>query len=120
MTSGDLSMTSCCQERTTDTFAVEVVPAAVSLPPKVEAGSEDIDKEAMAIDCFHFNTLTQGQVGRECKQTYHDILTPLYISVQIGTNIWNNLIEPPGNRTSVYGSDLQIKCPEPGQPISLS
>ena len=56
-------MTSCCQERTTDTFAVEVVPAAVSLPPKVEAGSEDIDKEAMAIDCFHFNTLTQGQVG---------------------------------------------------------
>ena len=63
-------MTSCCQERTTDTFAVEVVPAAVSLPPKVEAGSEDIDKEAMAIDCFHFNTLTQGQVGRECKQMY--------------------------------------------------
>ena len=56
-------MTSCCQERTTDTFAVEVVPAAVSLPPKVEAGSEDIDKDAMAIDCFHFNTLTQGQVG---------------------------------------------------------
>ena len=51
---------------------------------------------------------------------YLDILTPLYISVQIGTNIWNNLIEPPGNRTSVYGSDLQIKCPEPGQPISLS
>ena len=115
-------MTSCCQERTTDTFAVEVVPAAVSLPPKVEAGSEDIDKDAMAIDCFHFNTLTQGQVGggRECKHMYHDILTPLYISVQIGTNIWNNLIEPPGNRTSVYGSDLQIKCPEAGQPISLS
>ena len=42
---------------------MEVVPAAVSLPPKVEAGSEDIDKDAMAIDCFHFNTLTQGQVG---------------------------------------------------------
>ena len=99
---------------------MEVVPAAVSLPPKVEAGSEDIDKEAMAIDCFHFNTLTQGQVGRECKQMYLEILTPLYISVQIGTNIWNNLIEPPGNRTSVYGSDLQIKCPEAGQPISLS
>ena len=99
---------------------MEVVPAAVSLPPKVEAGSEDIDKDAMAIDCFHFNTLTQGQVGRECKQMHHDILTPLYISVQIGTNIWNNLIEAPSNRTSVYGSDLQIKCPEPGQPISLS
>ena len=61
-------MTSCCQERTTDTFAVEVVPAAVSLPPKVEAGSEDIDKDAMAIDCFHFNILTQGQVRQECKQ----------------------------------------------------
>ena len=71
-------MTSCCQERTTDTFAVEVVPAAVSLPPKVEAGSEVIDKDAMAIDCFHFNTLTQGQVGRECKQMYHDILTPFH------------------------------------------
>ena len=112
-------MTSCCQERTTDTFAVEVVPAAVSLPPTVEAGSEVIDKEAMAIDCFHFNTFTQGQVGQECKQMYLDIVT-LYISVQIGTNIWNNLIEPPGNRTSVYGSALQLKCPEPGQPISLS
>ena len=81
-------------------FAVEVMPAVSGLPPKVGRGYKQVvNKEAFSFDCFHYNARTQGMMG---------------------INLWNNLIEQSGNRTSVYGQGLQLKCPAQGQPISIS
>ena len=81
-------------------FAVEVIPALRGLPPKERRGYKQVvSKAALSHDCFHYNGRTQGMIG---------------------INLWNNLIEQPGHRTSVYGRGLKIKCPSPGQKISLS
>ena len=81
-------------------FAVEVIPALRGLPPRERRGYKQVvSKEAFSLDCFHYNGRTQGMIG---------------------INLWNNLIEQPDRRTSVYGRGLKIKCPIPGQTISLS
>ena len=81
-------------------FAVEVLPALRGLPPKERRrGKQVVSKAALSHDCFHYNGRTQGMMG---------------------INLWNNLIEQPGHRTSVYNGALQIKCPTSGQRISLS
>ena len=81
-------------------FAVEVIPALRGLPPRERRGDKHVvSKAALSHDCFHYNGRTQGMIG---------------------INLWNNLIEKPGNRTSVYDRGLKIKCPTPGQTISLS
>ena len=81
-------------------FAVEVLPALRGLPPRERRGYQQVaNKAALSHDCFHYNGRTQGMMG---------------------VNLWNNLIEQPDQRTSVYGRELQLKCPAPGQTISLS
>ena len=81
-------------------LAVEVLPALRGLPPRERRGYQQVvSKEAFTFDCFHFNGRTQGMMG---------------------INLWNNLIEQSNNRTSVYDGGLQLKCPTPGQTISLS
>ena len=81
-------------------FAVEVVPALVGLPPKERRGyREVVSKAGLTHDCFHYNARTQAMIG---------------------INLWNNLIETPSHRTSVYGRGLKLKCPAKGQPLSLS
>ena len=81
-------------------FAVEVLPALRGLPPRERRGYQEVvSKAALSHDCFHYNGRTQGRMG---------------------LNLWNNLIEKPGQRTSVYGRGLKLKCPAPGQRISLS
>ena len=82
-------------------FAVEVIPALVGLPPKERSGGyrEVVSKAGLSHDCFHYNARTQAMIG---------------------INLWNNLIEAPSHRTSVYGRGLKLKCPAQGQPISLS
>ena len=52
-------------------------------------------------------------------QLAHLLFLEIYC-LQIGVNIWNNLIEPKGQRTSVYGYNLKIKCPQGNQSISIS
>ena len=45
---------------------------------------------------------------------------PLF-SFQIGKNLWNNLIEPAGSRSSNYNPDtLAIKCPQEGDFLSTT
>ena len=81
-------------------FAVEVLPALRGLPPRERRGYQQVaNKAALSHDCFHYNGRTQGMMG---------------------VNLWNNLIEKPDQRTSVYGRGLKLKCPAPGQIISLS
>ena len=81
-------------------LAVEVLPALRGLPPRERRGYQQVvSKAAFSYDCFHYNGRTQGRMG---------------------LNLWNNLIEQPGQRTSVYGRGLKLKCPAPGQTISLS
>ena len=81
-------------------FGVEVIPALRGLPPKERRGDKQVvSKTALSHDCFHYNGRTQGMIG---------------------INLWNNLIEQPGHRTSVYDGGLQLKCPTTGQTISLS
>ena len=76
---------------------MEVIPAFSNLPPRDQSGA--VSKEGLTHDCFHYNTNTQASIG---------------------TNIWNNLLESPGQRTSVYGEDLVVKCPSQGQKIRFT
>jgi len=79
-------------------FGVEVVPALTGLYPNASAGGPD--PAFMAPDCFHFNTELHSMVGK---------------------NLWNNLVEPVGSRSSNYDVDnLAIKCPSEGQFISTT
>ena len=40
---------------------------------------------------------------------------------KVGKNLWNNLVEPVGSRSSNYDVDnLAIKCPSEGQFISTT
>ena len=41
----------------------------------------------------------------------------LYFPLQIGLNIWNNLVEPPQHRSSVYDYRLPVKCPTWDRPF---
>merc|ERR1739838_28921 len=84
-------------EMRSDQFGVEVIPALENLYPESPSGGPDA--AFLAPDCYHFTAKLHSMIGK---------------------NVWNNLIEDPAQRTSNYGQDLEIACPNNGQFLSIT
>lgn len=74
-------------------FGVEVLPALTSLPPRDFKGRPL--RNSFSHDCLHYTARMQGRIG---------------------LNIYNNLVDPVGQRDSNYGRGLAIKCPSQRNP----
>ena len=69
------------------------------------------------------SAMTVSTTQENCKDRYIDDFDNSFVLLmvlQIGINIWNNLIESIHKRSSVYGYGLKLKCPKLNQSITLT